>query len=132
MHAGNGPGLSDRRLGSKGGTETNTLSVAQLPSHSHTVTPKGASADADEDSPSGHFPGGGDFYAVRPLGAMGVDLEQGVLRLSFTHYTHHGEIQQLIGVLDKVLQRLAEYRERIAEIRSQCSWIPMQAPEQLV
>src|SRR5690606_14456 len=28
----------------------------------------------------------GDFYAVRPLTAMGVDLDRGVLRLSMTHY----------------------------------------------
>ena len=31
--------------------------------------------------------GGGDFYAVRALRAMGVDPARGVLRLSFVHYT---------------------------------------------
>ena len=36
IHAGNGPGLTPRRLGQKGGSETNTLTNAQLPSHSHT------------------------------------------------------------------------------------------------
>ena len=38
IHPGNGPGLSSRRLGEKGGTETNTLNVTQLPSHSHAHT----------------------------------------------------------------------------------------------
>ncbi len=38
MHAGNGPGLTPRRLGQKGGTETNTLNVTQLPSHNHLAT----------------------------------------------------------------------------------------------
>lgn len=38
MHAGHGPGLSDRRLGSKGGSESNTLNITQLPSHSHSVS----------------------------------------------------------------------------------------------
>lgn len=38
MHAGHGPGLSDRRLGSKGGTETNTLNETQIPSHTHAAT----------------------------------------------------------------------------------------------
>ena len=33
IHPGNGPGLSSIRLGEKGGTETNTLSTAQLPPH---------------------------------------------------------------------------------------------------
>jgi len=36
LHMGNGPGLSDRRIGSKGGTETTQLSILNLPSHNHT------------------------------------------------------------------------------------------------
>jgi len=51
----------------------------------------------------GIMAGGGDFYAVRPLQAMGVDLEQGVLRVSFTHYTSQQEIDQLLNALDAVL-----------------------------
>ena len=41
--------------------------------------------------------GGGDFYAVRPLGAMGVDPEKGVLRLSFVHYTTRAEVDKLLN-----------------------------------
>lgn len=37
MHPGNGPGLSSHNLGEKGGTNTVTLSLANLPVHSHTV-----------------------------------------------------------------------------------------------
>jgi len=51
----------------------------------------------------GIMAGGGDFYAGRPLTAMGVDPEHGVLRLSFTHYTSRAEIDQLLNALDKVL-----------------------------
>ena len=58
---------------------------------------------AAELAPHGVMAGGGDFYAVRPLQAMGVDLEQGVLRVSFTHYTSRQEIDQLLGALDAVL-----------------------------
>ncbi|MGB5557363.1 MAG: aminotransferase class V-fold PLP-dependent enzyme [Paracoccaceae bacterium] len=47
--------------------------------------------------------GGGDFYAVRPLQAMGVDTAKGVLRLSFVHYTTKAEVDQLIRALDHVL-----------------------------
>lgn len=47
--------------------------------------------------------GGGHFYAVRPLQAMGVDTEQGVLRMSFVHYTTGAEVEQLIRALDAVL-----------------------------
>ncbi|WP_299924837.1 aminotransferase class V-fold PLP-dependent enzyme [uncultured Pelagimonas sp.] len=51
----------------------------------------------------GIMAGGGDFYAVRALEAMGIKPEHGVLRLSFTHYTSEQELQQLISALDVVL-----------------------------
>ena len=47
--------------------------------------------------------GGGDFYAQRPLQAMGVDLDRGVLRLSFVHYTTRDEIDRVIAALDEVI-----------------------------
>lgn len=46
---------------------------------------------------------GGDFYAVRPLTALGIDLDQGVLRVSFVHYTTRQEVDRLIAALDDVL-----------------------------
>ena len=51
----------------------------------------------------GIMAGGGDFYAVRPLSALGVDLEKGVLRMSFVHYTSEDEIGKLINAIDSVL-----------------------------
>lgn len=47
--------------------------------------------------------GGGDFYAGRALGAAGVNIEHGVLRLSFVHYTSEAEIAQLLNALEDVL-----------------------------
>jgi microcystin-dependent protein len=38
IHPGNGPGLSPKNLGQRGGTETNTLNQLQLPSHNHTAS----------------------------------------------------------------------------------------------
>ncbi len=35
IHAGSGPGLSPRRLGSKAGSENVTLTTSEIPSHSH-------------------------------------------------------------------------------------------------
>ncbi|MCR9065533.1 MAG: tail fiber protein [Cytophagales bacterium] len=37
MHPGRGPGLTSRSLGQKGGTETVTLTEAQMPNHSHSL-----------------------------------------------------------------------------------------------
>ncbi len=54
-------------------------------------------------APMGIMAGGGDFYAVRPLHAMGIDPAHGVLRLSFTHYTSENEVSRLIAALDRVL-----------------------------
>ncbi len=51
----------------------------------------------------GIMAGGGDFYALRALQALGVDMDKGVLRLSFVHYTTKAEIEQLMGALDRVL-----------------------------
>lgn len=45
----------------------------------------------------------GDFYAVRPLEALGIDRAKGVLRMSATHYTTSDEVARLIAALDRVL-----------------------------
>ncbi|HEY6918497.1 MAG TPA: aminotransferase class V-fold PLP-dependent enzyme [Tabrizicola sp.] len=45
----------------------------------------------------------GDFYAVRPLEALGIDREKGVLRMSAVHYTSAEEVARLIAALDRVL-----------------------------
>jgi len=52
IHAGSGPGLLPRQLGSKGGSETETITVNQLPSHSHVMR-------ASTNAASGNDPTGG-------------------------------------------------------------------------
>lgn len=51
----------------------------------------------------GIMAGGGDFYAHRPLGAMGIDPAHGVLRLSFVHYTTADEVERAIAAMDAAL-----------------------------
>jgi len=53
-------------------------------------------------APHGIMAEGGDFYAGRPLSAMGVDPAKGVLRLSFVHYTTASEVDRLITALDRM------------------------------
>ena len=53
LHAGSGPGLSQRRLGAKGGAEKVTVTVNQLPSHTHqfnAVTEAGADTSPTGDT----------------------------------------------------------------------------------
>lgn len=77
MHPGNGPGLSPRNIGQKGGTETNTLTQNQLPAHTHTasgtVKPLCKNGSGDETNPVGGFPASGttDLYAESSNGEMG-------------------------------------------------------------
>lgn len=54
LHPGQGPGLTARRWGEKGGDENVTLAVAQLPSHSHAL--QASSAEAEDDAPAGNVP----------------------------------------------------------------------------
>ena len=48
MHAGNGPGLSSRRIGEKGGVEEVVLNATQIPSHNHGVQMKVNSTDSTQ------------------------------------------------------------------------------------
>lgn len=79
IHAGQGPGLSDYRQGQKGGTQTNTLNVTQIPSHSHTATGalKSVGGEGDTAVPTGAYPaksGVGDpDYGPTPDGTMAAD-----------------------------------------------------------
>ncbi len=50
VHEGAGPGLSSRRLGEEGGTETETLNTNQMPSHTHTL--RANSGPSSEVSPT--------------------------------------------------------------------------------
>jgi microcystin-dependent protein len=54
MHAGNGPGLTNRQLGLRSGSESTTLTSSNLPAHSHSVQ---VSPDVgDQTSPVGNIP----------------------------------------------------------------------------
>lgn len=51
LHTGNGAGLTPHRVGDKGGSEMNTLTTNQLPSHSHALL--GSTEAANTPSPTG-------------------------------------------------------------------------------
>lgn len=51
----------------------------------------------------GIMAGGGDFYGVRVIRALGEDPDHGVLRLSFVHYTNKAEIDKLLSALEAEL-----------------------------
>ena len=52
MGQGFGPGLTSRQIGQRFGTETNTLTTPQMPSHNHSVGLRGETALADSKNPN--------------------------------------------------------------------------------
>lgn len=53
LHPGNGPGLSQRRIGQKGGIEAVTLEENEMPQHTHGLMTAPATTLANTDSPEG-------------------------------------------------------------------------------
>lgn len=51
MHAGNGPGLTQRRLGQTGGADEVTLTEAQMPAHAHSL--RGSTDRGELRAPTG-------------------------------------------------------------------------------
>ena len=100
VQQGHGPGLSDYRLGQRGGKETEVLTVANLPSHQHTMRMQVAE-EGDEVSPVGNFlagdpngatnykaaPDSGEFLATSTSdntgGNTGFDIRQPYLGLNY-------------------------------------------------
>jgi microcystin-dependent protein len=81
MHKGTGPGLSSRRLGEKGGTETETLTTAQIPAHTHTPTVNAFSSEGDSTTPDNNIwaksgQGDPDYYTGEDNRIMSADAVQ--------------------------------------------------------
>lgn len=64
MHPGRGPGLTDRRLGQRGGAESITLTEAQMPQHNHSM--EVSVEDGDRRSPAGGYFGRGTALYADP------------------------------------------------------------------
>ncbi len=54
VHFGQGSGLSAYSLGQTGGSETATISISQMPAHSHQVN--ALTAEGNQNSPTGNLP----------------------------------------------------------------------------
>ena len=72
---GNGPGLTSRRLGQKLGSERETLSVAQMPSHNHLSTT--ASSLVDLSNEIGASDNSDEQYISNHLGGFNEDATSG-------------------------------------------------------
>jgi microcystin-dependent protein len=62
VHPGTGPGLGQIGVGQRGGTPTNTLTVSQLPSHSHGIA--GSTGAQTTNRPTGASSSAGNSYST--------------------------------------------------------------------
>ena len=88
------------------------VTLVGAPSADHSVraptisfhTPKRSSASVYDALLAAHIScGHGNFYAQRLLEALGLDIDDGVVRLSAVHYNTVDEIARACQVLDEVL-----------------------------
>lgn len=71
VHMGSGPGLSTFNIGAKGGRETITLGINNLPSHRHSVTATTNDATLDEAAAGARFgTAGTPIYAPTGSGTV--------------------------------------------------------------
>ena len=93
LHAGQGPGLTNRPLGSKGGAETVTLNTQQMPSHNHDMLAVNTNATTNE--PVGNILGrGGSTDLTEPVEEVYVPKPAGTTStLDSTAITNTGGAQ---------------------------------------
>ncbi len=90
IHQGRGPGLSDRRIGSRAGNETVVLSTTNLASHNHTVpdgTMRASASPADSSDPTGNSLG---LAAAYQTSAPTVDMAANTVTTGNTGNTGSG------------------------------------------
>lgn len=84
MHTGSGPGLSSRPMGQKLGTETNTLTTNQMPSHNHAGTIVSSTAEGDRSDPAGAYPARPEEPLQPYSGTTGGTMAAGGVQVSNT------------------------------------------------
>ena len=72
----------------------------RMPTVSFTVKNKSSFSIAQEAGKNGIGIRNGDFYAWRCLKGLGIDTNDGVIRISMVHYNSVEEVEKLINFLD--------------------------------
>jgi cysteine desulfurase family protein (TIGR01976 family) len=79
------------------------LAVDRAPTVAFTVKGHSSAALAERLAQAKLGVGVGNFYAYRLVKALGIDVDDGVVRVSFVHYNSKAEVDRLIRTLDEML-----------------------------
>ena len=80
-----------------------TRATERAPTVSFTVKGQSSTDIAARLAAAGLGVGVGNFYAYRLVQALGIDSEDGAVRVSFVHYTSKDEVDRLMQELDRCL-----------------------------
>ena len=80
-----------------------TRAAERAPTVSFTVKGKRSADVASALAAAGFGVGVGNFYAYRLVQALGIDTDDGVVRVSFVHYTSKDEVIRLLNALERML-----------------------------
>ncbi len=80
-----------------------TSAAQRAPTVSFTAQGKGSAGIASELAAVGLGVGVGNFYAYRLIQALGIDPDEGAVRVSFLHYTSKDETDRLLRELARCL-----------------------------
>ncbi|MEG0185274.1 MAG: tail fiber protein [Stenotrophomonas sp.] len=90
LHQGTGPGLTNRPMGQMAGTESVTLTPAQMPAHTHVLSVTTAAATLDAPSTTA-LPGslsGESLYLNDITGAAALPMEETAVSVSGGNQSH--------------------------------------------
>jgi cysteine desulfurase family protein (TIGR01976 family) len=80
-----------------------TRAAERAPTVSFVVKGRKSSDVASALAATGIGAGVGNFYAYRLVKALGIDPDDGAVRVSFVHYTSKEEVDRLVRTLDTIL-----------------------------
>lgn len=84
MHAGNGPGLTPRRIAQRFGSETTTISTLNLPAHSHQATINARREQGTGFNPSGGVLAADPSASIYSTAAPDVQMSSAAITVSST------------------------------------------------
>ncbi len=80
-----------------------TRAADRAPTVSFTVKDRSSAEIAGALAAAGFGVGVGNFYAYRLVESLGIDTDDGAVRVSFVHYTSKDEVDRLVAAIDGLL-----------------------------